>query len=74
MSDSASIVELADAVLELLGDQQRCRELTGMAQQLMSENRGATERTLRAINPLLATPATVAESASSFRAKSAPVA
>jgi 3-deoxy-D-manno-octulosonic-acid transferase len=74
MSDSATIIELADAVSELLADQQRCRELTGMAQQLMSENRGATERILRAINPLLATPATVSESASSFRAKSAPVA
>jgi len=74
MSDSATIVELADVILELLGDDGRCSELAGMAQKLMSENRGATERTLRAINSLLATPATVGESASSFRAKSAPVA
>jgi 3-deoxy-D-manno-octulosonic-acid transferase len=74
MSDSATIVELADVILELLGDDLRRSELAGMAQKLMSENRGATERTLRAISPLLAAPATAGESATSFRAKSAPVA
>ena len=74
MSDSATIVALADVILELLGDDLRRRELAGMAQQLMNENRGVTERTLRAISPLLAAPTTIGESATSFRAKSAPVA
>lgn len=74
MSESATMVELADVILELLGDPARRRELAAGAQKLVSENRGTTERTLRSLEPLLATPAQTAPSVRSFHAKSAPIA
>jgi 3-deoxy-D-manno-octulosonic-acid transferase len=52
-SDSAMIVELADVLLELLGDRSRRRELGELAQRLVIENRGATERTLESLRYLL---------------------
>ena len=74
MSDSATIVELADVILELLGDEKRCRELATSAQKLMGENRGATRRTLESLHSLLITSARAADSSSSMRARGAPVA
>jgi 3-deoxy-D-manno-octulosonic-acid transferase len=74
ISDSAAIVELANAITELLADPARRRELGKLGQSLVNENRGATERTLQSLNSLLSTPATTRESLSPLRANSAPVA
>jgi 3-deoxy-D-manno-octulosonic-acid transferase len=74
MSDSATIIELADVLLELLGDEKRCRDLATEAQKLISENRGATQRTIESIHSLLAMSARAADSSSAMRAKDAPVA
>jgi len=52
-TDSATIIQLADVILELLGDRGRRRELGELAQQLVNENRGATERTLESLRFLL---------------------
>jgi 3-deoxy-D-manno-octulosonic-acid transferase len=73
-SDSAAIVELANAITELLADPARRRELGKLGQSLVNENRGATARTLQSLNPLLAASANTAESLGSLRANSAPVA
>lgn len=74
MSDSATIVELTDVIVELLGDEKRRRQLAKSAQQLMNENRGATQRTLASIHSLLVSPSRTADSSSSMRARGAPVA
>ena len=54
MSDSATIIELGNAISELLSNPARRREIGALAQRLVTENRGATERTLRAIDSLIA--------------------
>jgi 3-deoxy-D-manno-octulosonic-acid transferase len=72
-SDSATMVELADMILELLGDEKRRRELATSAQKLMIENRGATRHTLVALHSLFVTRARAADSSSSTR-EGAPVA
>ena len=68
MSDSAVIVELANVISDLLADPDRRRELGSFAQALVNENRGATERTLESISPLLSNPATVVEAVDSLSA------
>jgi 3-deoxy-D-manno-octulosonic-acid transferase len=72
ISDSAAIIELADAITELLADPAGRRELGALGQSLVNENRGATERTLQSLDPILAT--SPMESPDSLRAKRAPVA
>jgi 3-deoxy-D-manno-octulosonic-acid transferase len=74
MSDSATIVELANVVLDLLADPAQRSELGRLAQSLVDENRGATERTLQLLNPILSKPANIIGAVDSSGAKSAPVA
>lgn len=57
ISDSAAILELADALLELLENPTRRAELGARAQNLVRKNQGATERTLQLLAPLLSAPA-----------------
>jgi 3-deoxy-D-manno-octulosonic-acid transferase len=54
MSDSATIVELGNAISELLVNPARRRELGALAQRLVTENGGATERTLHALDLMIA--------------------
>ena len=74
MSDSATIVELADVILDLLGDPAGRNELGKLAQRLVQENRGATERTLQLLTPILSNPARIVEPVGSLSADSAPIA
>lgn len=74
MTDSAAIVELANVISELLADPARRRELGGLAQSLVNENRGATERTLESLSSILSNPASAAERVGSLSANSAPIA
>jgi 3-deoxy-D-manno-octulosonic-acid transferase len=73
-SDSATIVELANTISELLADPARRHELGRLAQSLVSENRGATERTLQLLEPILGSPANISEVTGPLRANSAPIA
>jgi 3-deoxy-D-manno-octulosonic-acid transferase len=54
LSESATIVQLTEAILNLLNDDARREELGAAARKLVNENRGATERTLKALAPILA--------------------
>ncbi len=72
-SDSAAIVELANVISELLADPARRRELGGLAQRLVSENRGATELTIKSLSSILSNPANGIERVGSQRAKSGPI-
>jgi 3-deoxy-D-manno-octulosonic-acid transferase len=74
MSDSASIVELSNVILELLADPARRREIGGLAQTLVDENRGATERTLESLSPILSNTANAGKRVRSLTAGRAPVA
>ena len=74
MSDSATIIELGNAISELLANPGRGREIGALAQRLVTENRGATERTLRAIDSMIASTPSALQSPDSSRAGSASIA
>ena len=74
MSDSATIVELGNAISELLLNPGRGREIGALAQRLVTENRGATERTLQALDSLIVSAANASPNPGSLRADSAPIA
>jgi len=71
MSDSATIVELGNAISELLANPARRREIGALAQRLVTENGGATERTLRAIDSMIASAPGASQSPDSSRADGA---
>jgi 3-deoxy-D-manno-octulosonic-acid transferase len=71
MSDSAVIVALANTISELLDNPARGREIGRLAQSLVSENRGATERTLRSLDSIITTAAKASPDPRSLRANSA---
>jgi 3-deoxy-D-manno-octulosonic-acid transferase len=71
MSDAATIVELANAISDLLNDPAGRHELGSRSLNLVEENRGATERTLQLLAPILAKPKGSIEGVAT-RAKSAP--
>jgi 3-deoxy-D-manno-octulosonic-acid transferase len=73
-SDSVAMVELARVISNLLVDPDGRRKLGVLAQSLVNENRGATERTLKSLSPILSNPAKVIERVGSLSAKSAPIA
>ncbi|MGH9874240.1 MAG: 3-deoxy-D-manno-octulosonic acid transferase, partial [Pyrinomonadaceae bacterium] len=73
VSDSATIIELANTVFELLDNPARAREIGRLAQNLVSENRGATERTLRSLDSIIATAANASTGSSSLRVDGAPM-
>jgi 3-deoxy-D-manno-octulosonic-acid transferase len=72
MSDAATIVELANAISDLLNDPARRRELGICSLNLVEENRGATERTLQLLAPILGKPKHSREEVATLRAKRAP--
>ena len=72
MSDSAAIVALANTISELLDHPARGREIGRLAQSLVSENRGATERTLRSLDSIITTAANASPGPRSLRVNSAP--
>jgi len=74
MSDSATIVELGNAISELLVNPVRGKEIGDLAQRLVTENRGATERTLRALDSMIALTPNASPSTDSLAANSAPIA
>ena len=74
MSDSATIVELGNTITELLVNPARAREIGALAQRLVTENRGATERTLQALDSMIASAANAPPNPGSLRTGSAPIA
>jgi 3-deoxy-D-manno-octulosonic-acid transferase len=62
ISDSATIVEMANLITELLADPTRRYELGVRARNLVDENRGATARTIESLSSILTGPTTAAES------------
>jgi len=72
MSDSAAIVELANTISELLANPTRAREIGSLAQRLVNENRGATDRTVQLLESILGSPEAVSEVIGPLRANSAP--
>jgi 3-deoxy-D-manno-octulosonic-acid transferase len=73
MTDSAAPAALADVILQLLADSSKRNELATHAQRLVEENRGATERTLRALRPLLSSPANNLEPVEPVSANRVPI-
>jgi 3-deoxy-D-manno-octulosonic-acid transferase len=63
LADSDAATALADTFSTLLDDPSKRLELGTRARSLVNENRGATERTLLALNSLLASPAKTPKSA-----------
>jgi 3-deoxy-D-manno-octulosonic-acid transferase len=61
ISDSAAIIELGNAISELLSDPARRQELGERARDLVAQNRGATQRTIDLLGPILDHPANVEE-------------
>jgi 3-deoxy-D-manno-octulosonic-acid transferase len=61
LSDSDATAALAETISTLLHDSSKRLELGTRARSLVNENRGATERTLLALNSLLASPAKTPE-------------
>ncbi|MEP6568253.1 MAG: 3-deoxy-D-manno-octulosonic acid transferase [Acidobacteriota bacterium] len=74
MSDSATIAALANTISELLAEPARAREIGKLAQKLVSENRGATERTLQLLESVLSIPENVSEATGPLRTDNAPIA
>jgi hypothetical protein len=62
ISDSATIVEMANLITELLADPTRRYELGVRARNLVDENRGATARTIESLSSILTGPKNAAES------------
>jgi len=74
MADSQATLELANVISQLLADSDKRNELGAIAQRLVNENRGATERTLKLLTPILSNHRSIVEPVSSLSANSAPVA
>ena len=74
LSDSEATVQLANTISELLAEPSRRLEMGTRARSLVNENRGATERTLQALDSLITTAANAAASPRPISANSAPTA
>lgn len=74
MLDSATIVELGNAISELLLNPARGREIGALAKRLVRQNGGATERTLRALDSMIAPVPTASPNHGSLPADSTPIA
>ncbi len=74
ISDSEATLELAKVISQLLANPARRLELGARARDLVNQNRGATERTLQTLTPILLQPANVGERAGSLSARCAPIA
>ena len=74
LSDSEATIEFAKMSSELLSNASRRLEIGAHARRLVSENRGATERSLKLLGAILRTSANVMENVNSLRAQRAPTA
>ena len=74
LSDWKATMDLAKVISELLANPARRLELGARARELVNENRGATERTLQSLAPILSQPAKVTDPAASLGARCAPIA
>ena len=74
LSDWKATMDLAKVISELLANPARRLELGARARELVNENRGATERTLQSLAPILSQPAKVTDRAASLGARCAPIA
>lgn len=74
MPDAEAPLALADVISQLLADPNKRNELGELAQRLVKENRGATERTLQLLTPMLSNPARTVEPVGSLSAGGAPIA
>lgn len=74
MPDSEAPLALAGVISQLLADSDKRDKLGKLAQRLVKENRGATERTLQLLTPLLSNPARIVAPVGSLSADSAPIA
>jgi 3-deoxy-D-manno-octulosonic-acid transferase len=74
MSDSEAPLELADVISQLLAEPGKRHQLGALAQHLVNENRGATERTLQLLTPILSPRANIVEPIGTLSANGAPVA
>ena len=72
LSDAEATVQLGNTISELLANPSRRLELETRARTLVNENRGATERTLRSLDSIIAETANA--SPGPLRANSAPTA
>ena len=73
-SDSAAIVALSDVIAELLADPRRGQELGERARSLVSENRGATARTVELLASIVPKASSAAENVSSLHIQGPPTA
>jgi len=73
MSDSATIVELGNEISELLANPAKRRELGALAQRLVTENGGATERTLRALDSMITSAANASPGPAALKANNTPI-
>jgi 3-deoxy-D-manno-octulosonic-acid transferase len=74
LSDWKATMDLATVISELLANPGRRLELGTRARELVNENRGATERTIQSLAPILVRPANVNDPAASLGARCAPIA
>ncbi|MGH9932482.1 MAG: 3-deoxy-D-manno-octulosonic acid transferase [Pyrinomonadaceae bacterium] len=74
LSDSEATVQLANTISELLAEPSRRLEMGTRARSLVNDNRGATERTLQALDSLITTAANASASPRPLSANSAPIA
>jgi 3-deoxy-D-manno-octulosonic-acid transferase len=72
LPESEAAGALTDTISQLFAEPSKCLAMGTRARALVNENRGATERTLQALNSLLAS-ANISENVAKFRA-SAPIA
>lgn len=73
-SDWKATLDLAKVISQLLADPTRRTELGARARELVNENRGATERTLQSLVPILLPSASVSDADASLGARCAPIA
>lgn len=74
LSDWKTTLDLGKVISELLADPARRTDLGARALSLVTENRGATERTLQSLAPILLQPANDNDAAAALGARCAPIA
>jgi 3-deoxy-D-manno-octulosonic-acid transferase len=72
MPEAEAPAELATVISELLADPARRERIGALAQNLVNQNRGATHRTVRLLEPLLLLPSKRVEEIDSVRVQRAP--
>jgi 3-deoxy-D-manno-octulosonic-acid transferase len=73
LPETETTAELANAISDLLAKPPRLIEMGTRARDLVNENRGATERTLRALDPIINTAANASTTPRTLPADSLPI-